>query len=99
MSTVTGEVGWATQVSTKPAARCSGVRQLGVLIATSPARSRTTHSPQLPTVHEYGIGAPAASPADSSVSPGATVIVATSWPSSTTVIGCGSVATTGAVLV
>lgn len=46
-------------------------------------------SPQFPTVQEYGIGSPAASPASSSVWPGSTTTVPTACPFSSTVISRG----------
>ncbi|SDF74528.1 hypothetical protein SAMN05216553_10370 [Lentzea fradiae] len=57
-SSVTSVSGALEHVRTRPP---------GSSAVTFPARSRTTQSPQLPTVQEYGKGSPAASPASSSV--------------------------------
>ena len=54
MSRVTLDSGRPTHVRTYPSVFCCGVRQVGSFITTSPPRSSTMQSPQLPTVHEYG---------------------------------------------
>src|SRR5690606_16744976 len=47
-STRHGDVGWATQASTWPAAASAGRRQFGSSIATVPSTRRTLHAPQPP---------------------------------------------------